>query len=311
MKRLMPLGIIETVIASASSNGLKEIIPSTMGEPLLYPHFKEMVEIVRSNGLKLNITTNGTFPKLGATAWGKMLLPHVSDMKISVNGSTKDLNEAIMEGIDHRTQLKNIRDIVSIRDQVRKDINGPPTVTMQVTYMSSNLADLPHLLETAIELDLDRFKGHHLWITWPQLKGECLTETIALRKLWNNVTRKLHDIADTKLRPSGEKIKLDNVHDLDVERIVTRLPEDWACPFIGREAWIAWDGTFNVCCSPDAMRRTLGDFGNVKDRDFMDLWRSPDYEKLITNWGKYDVCKQCNMRRPVTEINNISKKRGC
>ena len=41
---------------------LREVIPSTMGEPLLYTYFDELLDFCCSHRLPLNLTTNGTFP---------------------------------------------------------------------------------------------------------------------------------------------------------------------------------------------------------------------------------------------------------
>jgi hypothetical protein len=65
-RRLMPFELIERVVADAAPHGLREIIPSTMGEPLLYEHFEGILDLCRRHGVKLNLTTNGTFPRLGA-----------------------------------------------------------------------------------------------------------------------------------------------------------------------------------------------------------------------------------------------------
>ena len=40
-KRRMDMDLIRRVLAEASGNGLREIIPSTMGEPLLYRHMDQ------------------------------------------------------------------------------------------------------------------------------------------------------------------------------------------------------------------------------------------------------------------------------
>ena len=56
---------IEKYAAELDASGkriLQEIIPSTMGEPLLYSHFDELLEQCRTLGIPLNLTTNGTFP---------------------------------------------------------------------------------------------------------------------------------------------------------------------------------------------------------------------------------------------------------
>ena len=77
-----------------------------MGEPLLYPEFLKIVELAKKHKLKINLTTNGTFPRYGVKKWGELILPLASDIKISINGATKRLNEKIMQGINFEKQLK-------------------------------------------------------------------------------------------------------------------------------------------------------------------------------------------------------------
>lgn len=301
-KAIMPPWIIEKVISSATPFGLKEVVPSTMGEPLLYPYFDIFIKMAKKYNIKINLTTNGTFPKRGVNEWGYLILPVASDVKISINGATKETAEKLMVGLNFEKQLKNIERFIEIRNEIRKSSINNPTVTFQVVYMESNLEELPQLLKMAIELDADRFKGHHLWITWPELRKESLRRNPNAIERWNKVVDKLYHIRDYYCKRNGKKIRLDNVYKLPLDLKKTIIPDDWVCPFIGREAWVAWDGTFNVCCAPDNMRRTFGHFGNVKDADFMDLWNSENYNKFMKNWGNYSVCKICNMRRPKKTI---------
>ena len=109
--RIMDFDIIQRVVESTTKFGIKEIIPSTMGEPLLYSDFEKMIELVETYSLKLNLTTNGTFPKLGVEKWSELILPVASDIKISINGATKETTESIMKGIDFNKQLSNISKI--------------------------------------------------------------------------------------------------------------------------------------------------------------------------------------------------------
>ena len=50
------------------------------------------------------------------------------------------------------------------------------------------------------------------------------------------------------------------------------------CPFLGQEAWVASDGRFNPCCAPDALRRTLGDFGNLSQTSLYTIWSGDAYQ---------------------------------
>ena len=294
--RIMPIQTIEKVLKSASS-GVKEIIPSTMGEPLLYPYFEDILALVNKYNIKINLTTNGTFPKLGVEKWGELILPLASDVKISINGATQETDESIMRGINFKEHLENIKRFIEIRNKVRKKGNNYPTVTFQVTYMEQNLLELPKLLRLAIELDVDRFKGHHVWVTWPEIQKESLKRNTNRIKEWNKIVDTLYEIKDSM----GSDIKLDNVYKLssDSDNVI---PDSWVCPFLGREAWIAWDGVFNVCCAPNTLREKFGYFGNVNNNDLMELWNGEDYNNLINNWGINPICKKCNMRRPIKEV---------
>ena len=68
---MLPFSVIERVVSSAAPYGLREIIPSTMGEPLLYPDFDRILELVKHMSLKVNLTTNGTFPGTGCGILGE------------------------------------------------------------------------------------------------------------------------------------------------------------------------------------------------------------------------------------------------
>ena len=89
-KRRMDIDLVRRVLAESRGSRLREIIPSTMGEPLLYRHFEEIVEFCAEYDVRLNLTTNGTFPKKGARAWAELIVPVTSDVKISWNGATRE-----------------------------------------------------------------------------------------------------------------------------------------------------------------------------------------------------------------------------
>ncbi len=300
--RIMNFQIIEKVIENSVEHGLKEIIPSTMGEPLLYKKFVDLIELIKINNLKMNLTTNGTFPKLGVEIWGKLILPVASDVKISINGASKKINESIMEGITFENQISNIKKFSKIRDKIRKSKINFPTITFQATLLERNLNDLPNLIKLAINLNIDRFKAHHLWITHPELEQESLRRNQSSIKKWNETVDFLRKIAENKKLRYGKSINLDNIYYLEQFNENRVIPDNYICPFLGKEAWIAWDGTFNVCCAPDVLRRTLGDYGNVNQTKFMELWNSQKYVDLVQNWGNYKVCKMCNMRKPKKDI---------
>ena len=77
--------------------GVREVIPSTMGEPLLYSHFEELLELCGSLGIPMNLTTNGSFPRTWGSDEGlKSLLLACSDIKVSTLNSICNLHPNIL-----------------------------------------------------------------------------------------------------------------------------------------------------------------------------------------------------------------------
>ncbi len=295
--RVMPFEMIERVVAETAPLGLEEIIPSTMGEPLLYKSFERILDLCGRYGVRLNLTTNGTFPKLGAHAWAERIVPVTSDVKISWNGATRKTQESIMRGGRWQTMLDNVRTFIAVRDAHATDGGNRCRVTFQLTFLESNVAELSDIVRLAVDLGVDRVKGHHLWTHFDQIREQSMRRNPEAIRRWNDAVRKAYLAATERTLPNGRHVLLENFHALDEE-----LPEDiapgGACPFLGREAWVSAEGRFNPCCAPDDQRRTLGEFGTLLERCFMEVWNGNAYRDLIATYRTRSLCLGCNMRRP-------------
>lgn len=279
----MDFSVIEKTVSILALHGLKEIIPSTMGEPILYSHFEEMVELCKQKKVKMNLTTNGTFPGKGVEFWAQKLLEVISDVKFSLNGINPEINESIMCGVDTKKQLANIEYYLKLK----KELNSNSTVTLQCTFMKSNLQELKNIILWAIEHGVDRVKGHHLWKTADSLECEML-RTKENAALWNEVCTECHKIADGK-------INLVNFNPVDINRPETVDPDSF-CQFLGKELWIEYDGSYQICCCPSEVRKDFGDFGNVNTTEPLLMWNGQQYIQFIENWGDHENCMKCNMR---------------
>ena len=114
---------------------------------------------------------------------------------------------------------------------------------------------------------------------------------------WNEVVDATCAAADRYRLYNGDKVLLENVFKLD-DSNDEEIAKGAECPFLGREAWVASDGRFNPCCAPDALRRSLGEFGNVNEVGLYEIWTSDAYRNLRTNHMQNALCQGCNMRRP-------------
>jgi glycosyltransferase involved in cell wall biosynthesis/MoaA/NifB/PqqE/SkfB family radical SAM enzyme len=299
-RRRMDIALVRRILEASRGSRLREIIPSTMGEPLLFEHFDEIIDMCGEFGVRLNLTTNGTFPKRGPEAWAERLVPVTSDVKVSINGATKATQEAIMLGTHFETLIEHVRRFVAVRDRIALEGGNRCRVTFQTTFLDSNVSELPHLVELAASLGVDRVKGHHLWVHFTQIQGFSMRRSPEAVRRWNEIVRQAHAAAEQHRLPHGGQVLLENIHVLDPEQRDDIAPKG-ECPFLGEEAWVSAEGRFNPCCAPDAERQTLGDFGNLASQSLRDIWHGPSYTSLRENYMENRLCQTCNMRRPVTE----------
>ncbi len=306
-RRRMPISLIEQIFGQAKHLGVKEIIPSTMGEPLIYPDFERILALCHHYNIKLNLTTNGTFPKKGVKTWAKLIVPITSDVKISWNGASKKTQELIMKNTSWERVLDNLKEFITIRDDTAVKGGNYCSVTLQLTFMQSNVEELHEIVKLGIDLGVDRIKGHQLWTHgFSQLEQQSLRRDAESIQQWNKAVTQSHNIANNFLLPNKKKIKLVNF-DYLTEDAIEDLAPGGSCPFLGKEAWVAFDGRFNPCCAPDKERRELGYFGNLNENTLEEILQSRQYQDLSRNYMKHAVCKKCNMRQPSKQV--MSQKR--
>jgi hypothetical protein len=132
----MDFAIVEKVVNEFLPLGLKEIIPSTIGEPFLYSRFEDFLLLAKKTNIKVNITTNGTFPNGGIKKWLPLLLPVLSDIKFSA------MHGKIPQGV------------FEFINEWRID---KPTITIQATLDKNDKLD-------EIPKGVDRVKVNEPWI---------------------------------------------------------------------------------------------------------------------------------------------------
>jgi glycosyltransferase involved in cell wall biosynthesis/pyruvate-formate lyase-activating enzyme len=299
-RREMPIELLERVVAEAAPKGLREVIPSTMGEPLLYEHFERIIDVCKAHGVKLNLTTNGTFPRHGARAWAERIVPVTSDVKISWNGATAETHESVMIGARWEQCLANVRTFIEVRDAHAAAGGNRCRVTFQLTFLETNVGELADIVRLAARLGVDRVKGHHLWAHFGEIQGLSMRrDTNAIRR-WNEAVRDARAAALTHRLPDGRAVLLENIFPLP-EDATQDLAPGGPCPFLGQEAWVSAVGRFDPCCAPDAQRKGLGDFGSLHHQRLDTLWQGDAYRGLVETYRNRPLCLSCNMRRPATE----------
>jgi MoaA/NifB/PqqE/SkfB family radical SAM enzyme len=273
-------------------SALREVIPSTLGEPLLWGGLDALLEACGRHRLSVNVTTSGAFPGRGPEGWAEALLPVASDVKISWNGATARTAERVMAGLSFDAAVDGVRRFVRARDRF---VGARPTVSFQVTAQEANVGELADIVRLAARLGVDRVKLNHLQPWFPHLAERSLRRSAETIERWNAAARAARAAAEEVRLPSGARVVVQNAEPLATDPAAPA--PSGPCPFAGREAWIHWDGRLAPCPHPAAAEGALGDFGSVAVRPLGALWAAPAFRAFVARVPEHPICRTCRFRR--------------
>ncbi|MGB0522614.1 MAG: glycosyltransferase [Flammeovirgaceae bacterium] len=296
-RRRMKFETVTQIFEEAAKLGVKEIIPSTMGEPLLYKGFEGIFELSQKHSIKINLTTNGTFPKRSVADWAKLIVPNTTDIKISWNGASATTSAKVMQGLNFDKTLENLKTFIDYRDTYHVQTGYYCRVTLQLTFMQNNMHELADIIKLAAKVGVDRVKGHHLWAHFDEIKDLSMKANAKGIVDWNRYVAQAIEVQQTHLKPNGEQVILENIIPLQAQEL-KEVPENYECPFLEKELWISATGKISPCCAPDELRQALGDFGNINTTTIQEVLKSDTYQHLVHHYKKIPLCKSCNMRKP-------------
>ncbi len=138
---------------------------SGWGEPLLHPRLWDMARALRSQQVKVSLTTNG----LGLNEEvQRRILDNFDLVVISLDGSRAETYERIRPGADFRALTNNIAALCSRKRSL--GLEGPEVV-LRFLKMRPNLPELPELLRLAASLGVDRVDAPNLdFIPVPEME---------------------------------------------------------------------------------------------------------------------------------------------
>jgi len=256
----------------------KEYHTTTSGEPLLTSYFKEIPFILRNYDTKLNLTTNGMMLTEDIS---RLIMPVLSDVKVSFDGSTKKTFEKIRLGSNYENIIKNIEDFIKIRDSSYYK----PTLTLQTTLMLENIKELPDIVKIAHNIGADRVKAYLMIAYNPTMKEQSLWFH---KKLANECI----EVAEELSKSYRLKTKFPKRFSLDKDnKMNTFNYRNLVCHFLWQEGWIETNGNVISCCNID---RSV--MGNIYQESFTKIWNNEKYQDMrrrLNSADPYTSCKYC------------------
>jgi len=268
-------------IASEMFPFAMEVLPSTKGEPMMFSHLEEFIDLCNQNQALISLYTNGTI--INKKRWEK-IAEIASDIKFSIDS----VDEIKCTTLRPNASLKIIAETISnLRNIFADDPKDGRTITFQTTMCKSNEDEWVEILKKGKEWGADRMALSHCYFS----PGGHIKESLLLHKRrsdialrnWLNASRSI-GMVPFYPRPFFSR----------ADGMSVVFPYS-TCHYLYHETWIESDGSVRPCFFPDSPC-----LGNINDEPFNTIWNGKGYRSLrsgfVTGDFPYWRCSSCPIR---------------
>jgi MoaA/NifB/PqqE/SkfB family radical SAM enzyme len=244
------------------------------GEPLLHPRLCEMIALAKGAGCRVGLTTNGM--RLDFETGKRFLDLDLDLIAISIAGATQHTHESIRVGSDFPLILDNVRQLLTQRaDREMKR----PKVEFSYLMTKTNMAELPQAVDLAASLGVDELYAINLdYVVTPEHDKLRAFACPSKKKAFER------SVDDARERASRASLTF-RPYQLDPEEVAVCEADPTKTLFISSDGWVSPCPYMGLTGRTDIPRSFAGQalrvsrlrFGNVIDRDLMEIWESPAY----------------------------------
>ncbi len=283
--------IIKTFVDEAAQKGVKSILYSGEGEPLLHKDAADIIVFTKKAGIDVALSTNGVM--LDKETIGKTL-ESFTWIRVSINAGSEKAYADI-----HKTNKKDFSKVINnLKECVKakKKNNHECTIGTQFLLMSQNHKEVVKLAKM--------LKG--IGVDYLAIKPYC----------HHPLSNKSIDTALERLEGSGlKKLSRNNFHIIFRNRAIDKINEEKLynrCLGMPFAAHIAANGEMYPCNA--FVGREEFAFGNINKKSFESIWKGGRRKKIMKiirdEWDVKDCRKGCRMdeiNRYLWELENPSK----
>ncbi len=273
----MTMETFTKILKDLKKFSVKEVVFGGIGEPLANKHFKEMASLVREEGYRLLIESNGG----------------LFDDKMIDFIFEKDVNEIIFSSEPGNAGHKSYKEILDITqkisDRVRDEKRGYPVVSIQTVLTTENLNNLQKYVKHFIDAGASR---------------------LILSNIIPTSEKELH----LPLYVDPDKNMEKKISEIITGKIMAELPyfelkTERFCNFVqNNSVVIRWDGEVAPCYrflhSYDeyvyGIKKSISavSFGNINKDSLENIWKSKDFAffRFKVNHSMYPSCTDCRLR---------------
>lgn len=256
-----------------------EITPSYLnltgiGEPLLNKDLFRIISYARKHNSIVKLDTNATL--LNEENANKLLATNINIVSVSIDSKDKKTYEKIRKNARFETTLKNLRNFVKLRNNLKSKTK----IHVNFVLQKNNLNEIVELLKFLDSLNVDAINGD---IALP------LGENKNIDK------RDISIIERKKIKKQLENLKTNA--SLNIEHVNEFLEKGYSnerknCFYPWYYPSITWDGFLVPCCYICDNEIV---FGNILKDGFMNVWNNEKtraFRKMLAN-KREGICQNC------------------
>jgi len=258
---------------------VKSVLLQGVGEPLLNPHFFDMVRYLKNKNIKVYTNTNASL--INEYVARKIVESQIDEVRISLDAVTPEKYECIRRGLKFNLVRENIIRLSTIKKEI---YSGLPDIQFSVVGMMYNLEELPRIVEFAYKVGVSHIQILNLFLTGYELGTK-------ENSLVYNYSAKVQKILSNTKRLC-EKYGIKYIAPVFNYNITKKLVLQ--CKWPWRWTNITYDGYVTPCCVIDNPK--ILNMGNVFEEDFQTIWNNERYRNFRAQFllGKIpSVCRQC------------------
>ena len=264
---VMQPDLFSTIIGQLSPH-LSYLTLYFQGEPYLNRHFFDFVATARAKKIFVATSTNGHF--LDAASVAKTIASGLNRLIVSLDGSTREQDQAYRTGGDFAKVVAGIRLLVQEKRRLR---SATPEIVLQCLVLKSNEHQLAEIRRLGKELGVDRITFKTAQFNDFEYGNPLMPENQRYSRY-----KKTSQPSPASATPRYA--------------VKNRLPN--ACFRMWSSCVFTWEGDVVPCCFDKDGTHTLG---NIKTESFYDIWRGKAYQsfrqQILKERKTIDICSNC------------------
>lgn len=270
---------------------IEEIVPSVVGEPMMYPFWNELLDLCQRYGVFVAMYTNGTYLDEDTLA---RMTPVISKIMVSMDGASRDTFNLLRRPADFDDVTARLDKVKAWRAALAPHERPRVTITSVLTlHWVDELVDMVRLVK---DKGIDGLSVSHV-ITynehWRRFAPQTAPERTdrALRAARAEAERLGVSVGLPRLFGTGEDLSFGAPPAFPRVEKVAEAPapkRKYWCRYLWRELFISLDGTTAPCCGQG--RPTLP---NARHHDLRTVFADPTVAAMRRGMVSGDLHPAC------------------